>query len=178
MVGSALGTAVREDGSVLQNHLGHRLLRRVRDRQSHILDSEFHREFSSPPVECHRRTASRHADYLAIAPPHSMIPAGAERLHGGLFGGEACGIALEPVRLRIAIAHLSRGEDALQKTLPEALHRMADAGNFGDVDARAYDHERSPLALKFTATDLTATGLHDRSIVRQGCELLALGYAA
>src|ERR1700741_815725 len=166
----------REGGSVLENHLRHRLFRCVRDRQSHILDSEFHCEFSSLPVECHGRTASGHADYLAIAPSHSMIPTSSERFHGGIFGGEARGIALEPVRLRIAIAHLSRGEDALQKTLPEALHRLADAGNFGDVDARAYDHEPGPLALKFTATDLTATGLHDRSIVRQGCELPALAY--
>src|ERR1700676_2405849 len=145
MVDSALGTAVREDSSVLQNHLRHRLLRRVRDRQSHILDSEFHCEFSGLPVECHSRTASRHADYLAIAPPHSMIPAGAERFHGGFFGGEACGIALEPVRLRIAIAPLSRGEDALQKTLPEALHRLADAGNFGDVDPLPTAHKGGPL---------------------------------
>src|SRR5579864_945624 len=165
-----MAMAVCEAGSVLQNHLRHRLFGRVRDRQSHILDSEFHREFSSLPVECHGRTASGHTDDLAIAPPHPMIPAGAERLHGGLFGGEARGIALEPVRLRIAIAHLSRGEDALQKTLPETLNRLADAGNFGDVDARAYDHERSPLALKSTATDLTATDPHDRSIVRQRCE--------
>src|SRR6201987_5770854 len=151
MVDRGLGTVVREDGSVLQNHLRHRLFRSVRDRQSHILDSELQREFSGLPVECHGRTASRHADYLAIAPALPMIPTSSERFQGGLFGGEACGIALEPVRLRIAISHLSRSEDALQKTLPEALHRLADAGNFGDVDARAYDHERSPLALKFTA---------------------------
>src|ERR1700730_16313887 len=144
MVDSALGTAVREDGSVFQNHLRHRLFCGVGDRQSHILDSEFQCEFSSLPVECHGWAASRHADYLAVPPAHPMVPAGAERFHGGFLGGEACGIALEPVRLRIAIAHLCRCEDALQETLPEALHGLADAGNFGDVDARAYDHELNP----------------------------------
>jgi hypothetical protein len=71
-----------------------------------------------------------------------MIPAGPQGLHGGFLGGETRGIALEAIRLRIAIADLSGGEDALQETLPEALDGLADARDFRDVDARAYDHGR------------------------------------
>ena len=92
------------------------------------------------PWNDHGRTASGHAGDFAIAPAHAVIPAGAESLHGGFFGGEARGIALEAIRLGIAIANLSRSVDALQKAVPEALDGLADAGDFGDVDARAYDH--------------------------------------
>jgi hypothetical protein len=71
-----------------------------------------------------------------------MIPAGAESLHGRFLGGEASSVALEAIRLRIAIANLSLSENPLKKTLPEALNGLAYAGNFGDVDAGAYNHVR------------------------------------
>ena len=75
------------------------------------------------------------------------------------LAGEARGITLHPIRLGIAIANLSRGKDALQKTLPEALDGLADAGNFGDVDARAYDHGQDAL-LGRLSLHLTAIGPH------------------
>ena len=71
-----------------------------------------------------------------------MIPTRAQSLHGGFFGGEAGRVTLHPIRLGIAIANLAGRENTLQKTLSEALDGTADAGDFGDVDACAYDHVR------------------------------------
>src|SRR5271165_5678089 len=95
-----------EGASILKNHLRDRLLLSVRNRQGGILHSKPHGELARLPVEGHGRAPARHADHLAIAPPHAVIPARAESLHGGLLGSEARGITLHPIRLGIAIANL------------------------------------------------------------------------
>src|ERR1700686_1565499 len=107
--------------SVLENHLRHRLLGGVRDRQSHIFHTELCGEFSGFTVERHSRTASGHSRHFAIPPAYSVIPSCSQSFHRSFLGGEARRIALEAICLGIAIAHLARGEDALQETLPEAL---------------------------------------------------------
>src|SRR5450432_846141 len=128
------------DSSALKDQLRDRLLRGMRDRQRDILHSQLRGEFPSLPVKGHGRPPSRHPRDFTIAPPHAMIPARAQRLHRSFLGGEARGVTLEAVSLGIAVANLSRREDALQKAVPKALNGLPDARNFSDVDARAYDH--------------------------------------
>ena len=70
-----------------------------------------------------------------------MIPARAQSLHGSFLGSEARGIAFEAVGLWSRSSGSLRGVNALQKALAEALDGLADARNFRDVDACAYDHE-------------------------------------
>src|SRR5579863_2055153 len=91
-------------------------------------------------MESHGRASAGQARDFAVAPADAMIPASAQSLHRGFLGGETRCITLETIGLGIAVENFSRGEDALQKTVPEALNGLADAGNFGDVDACAYDH--------------------------------------
>src|ERR1035441_169518 len=120
----------------------------VWNRQWGLFHAEFRGEFCSLAVECNGRTATRHADHFAIAPPYAMVPAGAQSLHGCFLGCEASRVTLHAICLGIAIAHLSRSVDALQKTLAETLDGLADAGNFCDVDACAYDHDADALGIE------------------------------
>jgi hypothetical protein len=69
-----------------------------------------------------------------------MIPARAESFHSGFLGSEARGITLDAIGLGVAIANLFGCVNALEETLSEALNGLADARNFRDVDAGAYDH--------------------------------------
>src|SRR5450755_3534131 len=82
-----LRAAVRK-ASALENHLRDGLLRRVRDRQSHVFRSQPRRELGGLAVEGNRRPPSRHANDLAIAPAYAMIPAGAQRLHRGFLAAK------------------------------------------------------------------------------------------
>src|SRR6266566_5831069 len=128
--------------SAFENDLRDRLFRGVRNRQGSIFHTEFEGELSRPSMEGHGGPTARQADNLAIAPPYAVIPSGSKSFHGGFLGGEARGVTLHAICLGIAISNLSRGEDTLQKALPEALDGLANARDFGDVDARAYDHVR------------------------------------
>jgi len=69
-----------------------------------------------------------------------MIPSGAESFHGGLFGGETCGVAFDAIGFGIAIPHLARRENAFEEARAEPFDRVFDPGNFGDIDSSADDH--------------------------------------
>src|ERR1700676_633150 len=179
MGGGVLACGRLEACSAFENHLGDGLLRGVRQRQSDIFRSEPLGELPALAVKCHGRTASGLPEHFAIAPTHAMVPAGAQSFHGGFLGGEAGGIALHTIRLRIAIANLSGGKDALQETLPETLNGLSNARNFGDVDPCAYDHVCvCTFGLNLTADGVIAADLRDRSNVRRRCELLPSACAA
>src|SRR5579862_120032 len=129
----------------LQNYLRDGLFLRVRERQRSILYSQLRREFSRLAMESHGGTAPGHARDFAVAPAHAMIPSGAECFHRGFLCCESRSITLKAVRLRVAIANLPGSKNALYETVAKALDGLADAGNLGDIDACAYDHdERRP----------------------------------
>src|SRR5271166_3334731 len=92
------------------------------------------------PVECHGRTSARNSCDLHILPGDAAAPAGADGLHSGLFGGEASGVALCLVRLRLAVADFVRSENPLQKSPPEALYGGGDPVDLCDVNAGSDDH--------------------------------------
>src|SRR5436305_4331431 len=127
--------------SALQNHLRNGLLFRVRDRKRGIFDSELGGELSGLAVESHCGASSGHTDNFAVAPAHSVIPAGAERFHGRFFGRESRRIALHAIRFRVAVTDFSGREDALEKSDAKALNGLADARNFSDIDTSADNHD-------------------------------------
>src|SRR5271165_372300 len=150
--------------SALENHLCDRLLHGMRQRQGGIFHSELRGELSRHAVEGDGGPASGHAGDLAIAPADAVIPARAQGLHGSFLGGEARGITFESIHLGIAVTHLAGGEDALQKTVSESLNGLADAGNFGDVDARAYDHSGNCPWLSFVSAVFNASSCSENTV--------------
>ena len=127
-------------GSALENHLRDRLLFRVRDRQCYVPDPESGCELTRLAVELHRRTSAGHSHDFAIAPAHAVVPSSAERFHRRLFRGESSGIALHPVRFRVAVAHFGLSEDSLEKSQSETLDGLADTRYFRDIDSGSDDH--------------------------------------
>src|SRR6266516_3032458 len=107
-----------------KNHLSNCLLLGMRDRQSGVLHPELGGELARYSVKADCGTAARHADHLAIAPSHSMIPSGAKCFHRGFLGCESRGITLHSICLGIAVAHLPGREDAFEKAQSEALDRV------------------------------------------------------
>src|SRR6266567_2129139 len=75
--------------SALKNDLRECLFLSVRNRQRGILHSELQGKLSRLAMESHRRAAARHANDLAIAPPNSMIPPGAQSFHRRFLGRKA-----------------------------------------------------------------------------------------
>src|SRR3979490_2212654 len=108
----------------------------MRQRERRILDSQSRSELRGASVKADGRASPRHAHDLTIAPADAVIPARAQRLHRGLLGGKARGVPLDPICLGITVADFSGSKNALHKAFSEALDRMADARNFGDIDAR------------------------------------------
>src|ERR1700689_4315978 len=91
-------------------------------------------------MESDRRTPTWHPADFHITPGHTVVPSGANGFHGCFFGGEAGCISLCAIRLRIAIANLTLGKDAMQEALPEARNGCRDARHFRDVNSGADDH--------------------------------------
>ncbi len=131
-------------GSTFKDDLRKGLLLCVRDRESSVLYAELRSELSGFTVKRDRWTSAGHPNHFAVDPANAIIPAGSQRLHRGFFGGEPRRVALVPIRFRVAIATLAGGVDAREEAVSEALDRLTDARNFGNVDACAYDNcERS-----------------------------------
>src|SRR2546423_15487610 len=88
----------------------------------------------------HGRTPSRHSNHFTIAPAHPVIPSRAQRLHRRFLGRKSRRIPFHSIRLGIAVANLALSKDSPHKAISEAFNGVANAGNFGDVDASANDH--------------------------------------
>ena len=99
------------------------------------------REFRGFPVERDGGTASWLAAHFDIAPGYAVIPTRTDGLHRGFLGGEAGGVALDPVGFRFAIADLSLGEDPAQKAVAETRDGRSDARYFRNVDTSADYHK-------------------------------------
>src|SRR5260370_6328696 len=164
-----------------QDHLRDGLIDGVRNRERGVFHSQPGREFRRLPVKNNVRASPRHAHNLAIAPPHSVVPARSQSFHRSLLGSKAGGVTLHAVGLRVTIAYLAGSVYPFEKPALEALDRFAYARNFRDVDASAYDHGKNfqfptcnwrwfPAAWRFPKTAIApskskATGHRDRSPV-------------
>src|SRR6266700_199319 len=94
----------------------------------------------------HPRLSRGLVDDAEVAPENPAAKAGAERLGGGLLGGEAAGIARSAGRAAaIAAAALGFGEDAVEKTLAKALDRLLDPANVDQIATDAEDHRGQSL---------------------------------
>src|ERR1035441_10685150 len=113
--------------SVFQDDLRDGLLRSVRKREGDMHCAEFLRKLGGVAVEKDGRAASGLASHLDIPPTHAAIPAGAESLHGSLFGREAGGIALGAIGFRFAVTNLARSENAGKKAAAKTLHGRRNA---------------------------------------------------
>lgn len=97
-------------------------------------------ELAGAAVEGETGRAVRGRNDLDVEPRETAAPARAERLEGGLLGGEACRIVLGGRRAaRLAVGPLGPGEDALAQPRG-ARQRFTQAGDFGKVYADGDDH--------------------------------------
>ena len=80
------------------------------------------------------------ADDFDVAPADAVIPPRAEGFHARFFGGKSSGVTFEASGFGFAIADFTFGEDSVKETIAETGDGRADARDFGDVDAGAYDH--------------------------------------
>src|SRR6266852_4054857 len=134
-------------------------------------------------MKAHRRTPSRHPNYFTIAPAHPVIPSRAQRLHRRFLRSKSRRIALDAICLGIAIANFALSKNSPYKAISEALNGVANAGNFGDVDASANDHriferrfsisDRGWLSHTFMIDNRKSivADLHGRSFAHRSCGL-------
>jgi hypothetical protein len=127
---------------VLQNHMSNRLLLGVGKREMCTLAAEPLGELCRLAAEFQNRPLPGHAKHLNILPGNTVAQAGTNGFHSGLFGGKAGGQALRGIGFAHAIADLSGGEDAPEKTLTKTLHGGLDPPHFGDVNSSPYYHLR------------------------------------
>src|SRR3954451_11507137 len=126
--------------SALEDHLGKRLFLGVRNGQSGILDAQLRGKLLRLTMKLDCWTPSGQAHDLAIAPAHTVVPAGSKRLHRRFLRRKACGIALCSIGFGIAVAPLPCRIHAFQETLPKAFYRLLNTWDFCDIDSRANDH--------------------------------------
>src|SRR5208282_576753 len=105
--------------------------------------AEFGRELRGLAVECDGGTASGLAANFNVAPGDSMIPAGADGLHCGFFGGEAGSVALDAIGFRFAVLDLRLGKDPMHEAIAEAGDGRFNSRYFRYVDAGADNHADS-----------------------------------
>src|SRR5207248_2315177 len=88
-----------------------------------------------------------------IAPEHAVAKPGAERLRTGFLGGKPPRVAGRAVGAPVAFAALGIGEDAFEKAIAKALHRLLYATDIDQVAADAENH-RACLRRRSTARPL------------------------
>src|SRR5258707_786040 len=76
---------------------------------------------------------------LDVLPEHAPRVTGAERLHGGLLGGEPGGQAGDGVAVAGTIGNLTVGEHAVQKTIAIPAEHLAHARDVRRVEAQPQD---------------------------------------
>ena len=91
-------------------------------------------------AEDERGRARLLGDDLGVVPADAVAPARAERLEGGLLGGEARGVVLRgPGPARVAVGALRFGEDAFAEAR-RAREHFTHAADFDNVYADGDDH--------------------------------------
>src|SRR5689334_10370970 len=93
-------------------------------------------------VKFQNGTLAGHAKRFHILPGNAVAQPGTDGLHSGFLGGKAGGQALRGIVLAHAVADLSGGEYALEKTRAKTLHGGLDPPHFGDVNPSPYYHLR------------------------------------
>src|SRR5262249_48998427 len=78
-------------------------------------------------------------------PESDATPAGPERLHGRLLGGEpACDVLREGTRMAPRPIELARREDAHQKSFAPAFEHFRDPSDLGQIQAEPHVHRFRP----------------------------------
>jgi hypothetical protein len=118
---------------ILENNLGHGLRLGVRDAERDVLHAQACGDFCGFARQGHGGAAALFADYFEIDPAHAAAPAGAERLHGRFFGGEAAGVAFKFIFEPLAIFDFVGRKNAVDKPLATAFDGRLDAWDFGNI---------------------------------------------
>jgi len=111
------------------------------DADGNASDAEGSGDFCGFTGEGDVGAAALFADDFEIDPADAAAPSGSERFHGGLLGGEASGVAFEPVLKALAIFDFVGRVDAAEKGLAAALDGRSDARDFGDIHTQANNQE-------------------------------------
>jgi len=97
--------------------------------------AEFFGDLTGPAVKGDGRAPTRLPADFDIDPAYAAIPAGAERLHGSLFGRKTRSVALDTIGLGVAVSLLTFSKNPAQKTFAMTVDGLGYAGHFGDVNS-------------------------------------------
>ena len=129
--------------SIFKNDLGQGLGFGVGDAEGDALHAELGGDFCGFAGEGKGGAAARFADYFEIDPADAVAPSGAERFHGGFFGGEAAGVTFEFILEALAIFDFAGREDAAKEWLAVTFDGGLDARDFGNIDTQSDDQNTS-----------------------------------
>jgi len=107
-------------------------------REMRALAAQSSGELCRLAIKFQNGTLAGQAKHFDILPGNAVAQPGADGLHSGFLGGKAGGQALRGIGLAHAIADLSGGEDAPEKTLAKTLHGGLDPRHFADVNPCPY----------------------------------------
>jgi hypothetical protein len=120
--------------------MGERLLGGVGDGEGDVFRPQLFRDCGCLAMKLNGGTLAFAAHDFNIAPADAMVPSRAQGLHAGFFGGEAGGVTLKTVGLALAVLDFAFRKDATKEAVAEAFDALANAVDFGDINAGAEDH--------------------------------------
>src|SRR5208282_1469102 len=127
-------------GSIFENDVGQGFFGSVGERERDVLGAELGGDGRRLTVKLKSGTLPFRPHHFDIAPADAATPSRTQRLHPGLLGGEARGIAFKAAGSSFAITDFAFGEDATKKAVAKPFDALADARNFGDVNPCAENH--------------------------------------
>ena len=120
-----------------EDYVGQGLVGGVSQREGDVFCAEAGGDGGGLSVELNGWALPFGTDHLDVAPTDAVTPSGAEGFHASFFSGKAGSVTFEASGFSFAVEDFAFGEDAMQKTFTETLDGLANAGDFGDVDAGA-----------------------------------------
>ncbi len=107
-------------------------------------DAEVVGDFEGATTEMELGPLTGTAADFEFSPADAAADAGAEGLGAGFLGGEAGGEGFGEVSLGHTVGDFTRGEDALEKGVSEALEAALDAFDLDEIAAESDDHWEAP----------------------------------
>lgn len=124
---------------ILEDDLGEGLVGGVGDAERDVFYAEALADFAGFAVEFYGGAAAFLADDFDVDPADAAAPSGAEGFHGGLFCGEAAGVAFVFIFEALAVFAFGGRVKAAEDCFAVALDGGFYALDFGEVDSEADD---------------------------------------
>ncbi len=146
-------------GTVLKYYAGYGEMGRVSEGEMGVGYTLVGGNLRGTAMKAQGWAAARFTDDFKLKPADPETDSGAKRLGGCLLRRRAGGKTLGRMALAQAIALLGLKVNAIEKTLPIAIHGVLDARDFGQIDSRSGDHDMFHATTKEGALCIEGAGL-------------------